>query len=344
MKKKIALILLSVVQLVYISCESNPVEQKATPGRRDYVWTVDTINPGQESLYLGRIWGSSPDDVWAVGSSSWTATSIWHYDGLQWKCDSIPRKINPFAVFGLSSNEVWLGNSNKTIWKFDGTQWQQFGEYKVKDYDAVTVQDFDGVSSNNIYGVGLKYSHNSDTSKGIIMHYDGYNWAMNYNLVDTRVNFETVAADIQSGILVISGTVYDPRGFVAKVYCWDGSELKELLSGSGLSFVTKLGGEIFATLDSKIYKYSNKQLTLWKDNTGTGINGNIICGRNSNDFFIGGSSGIVHYNGSDFTNIYINELGHNIEIMRGAIFEKNVFVIAVDFTLGKNLIIHGKLQ
>jgi hypothetical protein len=339
MVRKILLIILVGCLTIINSCESNPVEQKATPGRRDYVWTVDTINPGQESLYLGRIWGSSPDDVWAVGSSSWTATSIWHYDGLQWKCDSIPRKINPFAVFGLSSNEVWLGNSNKTIWKFDGTQWLQFGEYVMSGYDMMCLNNFDGLSRSSIYGVGYVELYNANKWKGIIMHYNGISWNF-LDVPETKVSFETVAIEPKTGTLVMSGTVYDPSGFIAKVYCWDGNELKELLSGSGWSFVTKLGDEIFATLDSKIYKYADKQLTLWHEYAGMGVNANIICGRSRHDFFVGGVNGITHYNGTDFSTVYETDL----MVQRGIIFNKDVFFVGKDYNQGKNYIIRGKLK
>ncbi len=245
MKTKI--LILSTFLIILNTCKesiTNPPEPE--PGRRDYVWTVDTINPGQESLYLVRIWGSSPENVWAVGPSSWSATSIWYYNGVQWRCDSIPRKINPFAIFGFSSNEVWLGNSNSSIWKFNGIQWHQFGEYKVDNYDATIIQNFDGVSINNIYGVGFKDVYNTDTAKAIIMHYNGYNWNF-INMPDLMVHFETIAVEHKSSRLVLSGTVYDPKGFVAKIYCWDGKELKELISGYGNTFITKLGDEIYAT-------------------------------------------------------------------------------------------------
>ncbi len=322
-----------------ISCNNNPIEPEPQPGRRDYVWTVDTINPGNESLYLVRIWGSSASDVWAIGASSWTATSIWRFNGKQWRTDSIPRYVQPFAIFGIYNNEVWLGNANSTIWKYNGSQWYRFGEYKVSGYDRVNINYFDGTSSNNIYGVGFADVYNSNIAKAVIMRYDGSDWRF-MNVPETKVSLETVAIEVKSNVLVMSGTVFDPSGFIAKVYCWDGKELKELLSGSGYSFVTKLGEEIFATHASKIYKYTNKQLLLWKDNTGKGISGNIICGRSRNDFFIGGNDGIAHYNGADFTTIYQTSLA----VRRGFIFEKDVFFIANDFTNGKNLIIHGQLK
>jgi hypothetical protein len=338
MKTLKVVLLSSNLFFLLISCKSNPLVAIAQPGRRDYVWTVDTINPGNESLYLGRIWGSSASDVWAVGSSSSTATSIWHYDGSKWRCDSVSRFVEPFAVFGFTNYDVWLGNGNSTIWHFDGLRWHEFGEYKVNGFDWLDINNFDGTATNDIYGVGFVESF-SNNWEAIIMHYNGTGWSF-INIPVVKVSFETVAIEANSGVLVMSGTVYDPAGFVAKVYCWDGKNLKELLSGSGWSFVTKLGDEIFATLASKIYKYTNKQLILWKDNSGNGINGNIICGRSRNDFFIGGINGIVQYNGTDFTTIY----NTNLTVERGTIIGNDVFFIGTDYINAKNYIIHGKLK
>jgi len=332
-------ILLIVVTIVSLSCQ-HTTEPELQPGRRDYVWTVDTINPGNESLYLGRIWGSSPNDVWAVGTSSWSATTIWHYDGVKWKTDSIPRKVNPFAIFGLSKNEVWLGNLNNTIWKYNGNTWFQFGEYKIEStYDNMVINYFDGISKNNIYAVGGFMRNTTYHGKAIIMNFNGISWEF-MNIPETDAAFTVVAIEPKTGILVIGGMVFDPTGFIAKVYCWDGKELKELLSDYGWSFVIRLGDEICVTNASRIYKYSNKNLTLWKDNNGTGINGNIICGRSRNDFFISGINGIYHYNGKEFKIIY--EI--NLTVERGIIFDKDVFFIGIDYLNGKNYIIHGQLK
>jgi hypothetical protein len=339
MKNLIKTILVIVILLVN-SCGEGITEPE--PGRRDYVWEVDEINPGYESLSLGRIWGSSPNDVWAVGSSSWSATSIWHYDGIKWETDSIPRAVDPNAIWGLSKNEVWLGNYdyNNNIWRYNGSKWSLFGSYILDGYDILCINYFDGTSSNNIYGVGFVELYGKSKWKAIIMHYNGTNWRF-VDIPESKASFESVAIVPGSDVLVMSGTIYDPKGFIAKVYCWDGKELKEIFSSlGGWTFVVRLGNEIFISHSSQIYKYSDKRLTLWMDNRGKGINGNIICGRSRNDFFIGGDEGIYHYNGKEFYNIYNTEL----VVRRGYIFERDVFFIGLDYVNGKNYIIHGKLK
>jgi hypothetical protein len=337
---KILQLLFSLIILISCKKTSTEPEQNYEPGRRDYFWNITEINSGNESLYLNRIWGIAPTNIWAIGNSSWSATTIWHYNGAQWRCDSIPRNVNPTSIYGLSSNQVWLGNGNNTIWKYDDSKWQKFGEYTISGYDKTCINNFEATSAVNIYGVGFVELYGANKWKATIIRYDGTNWNFINSVPETKVSFETVAIETKSNTLVMSGAVNEQTGFIAKVYYWNGVELKELLSENGSSFVTKLGDEIFATLNSKIYKYSDKNVTLWKDNTGTSIDGNIICGRSRNDFFIGSDNGITHYNGTDFTVVY----NTNLTIRQGIIFENDVFFIGKDYSKGKNYIIRGQLK
>ena len=330
-------VILSIVTIIN-SC-NHSTEPEPQPGRRDYTWTVDTINPGKESLYMLRIWGAEATDVWAVGSSSWSATSIWHYNGIKWSCDSIPRRINPSALFGISKNDVWLGNTNSTIWRYYG-QWELYGKYKVNNFDNIVIEDFDGTSPNNIYGVGFSDVYNTNNYKAVIMHFNGYKWDF-INIPDTKVSFVFMKIDPKSSALIISGMIYDPSGFVPKAYCWDGKNLIDLpFNGTGDTFVTRLGDEIFVSVGSKVYKYSDKRLSLWKDNTNTSIGGRLWCGRSRNDFFIRDVNGISHYNGTDYSLLYKT----NLYVGLGTIFENDVFFIAYDHTTGKNYVIHGQLK
>jgi len=136
---KIVLPVIFVTSIItLISCEIiDPFNSIILPGRRDYTWSITEINPGYESLYLVRIWGSSPDDVWAIGVSSWTPTCIWHYNGVRWKCDSINTIVNPASIFGFSNNQVWLGNSESAIWKYDGTKWFKYGIYTLSGFKRI---------------------------------------------------------------------------------------------------------------------------------------------------------------------------------------------------------------
>lgn len=48
------------------TCTENSIKgnDNSPPGRRDYVLTIDTLNIPFTTLQ--RIWGTSPQDVWAI--------------------------------------------------------------------------------------------------------------------------------------------------------------------------------------------------------------------------------------------------------------------------------------
>jgi hypothetical protein len=330
-------ILLIVVTIVSLSCQ-HTTEPELQPGRRDYVWTVDTINTN-EALNLSRIWGSSADNVWAVGSSSWTATSIWHYNGRQWTCDSISRRVQPSAIFGFSSDEVWLGNINNTIWKFNGYEWFLFGEYKFEGYDYFGIENFNGTSKNNIYGVGAAAQYASTNYIGLIMHYNGSKWSF-INIPKVKVSFSEIGIDHKTNTLVLKGNVFDPV-WVEKIYTWNGKELKEIYSGD-FATVCNIKEEVFITTRKAIYKYDNGKMHLWKDMSNTLFAGNILAARNEKDIFTGSLNGIGHYNGTDFVTIF--ESGPYIS--PAIIFEKNIFILERDHksVKYKNKIIRGTLK
>ncbi|KAF0139156.1 MAG: hypothetical protein FD122_3456 [Stygiobacter sp.] len=340
MKRGSFLIILSTAILLTLSCKSEITKPEEPPaGRRDYVWDVTEIKPGNEALQLTDIWGTSPQNIWTVGSSSYSATQIWHFNGNQWRCDSIPRYVQPSAIWGSSPNEVWLGNVNNTIWKYNGTAWSKFGEYNVSGYDVTWFQGMTGTSRSDIYAVGSIQNNTTLNYKAIIVHYNGVNWQFE-DVPATKVGLAQVEIDPKTGTLVIYGLTFENTVFTERIFCWDGKELKELLAEQGSAGVTKLGDEVFVTMNERIYKYENKGLVLWKDNTGTGIYGNIICGRSRNDFFIGSSAGIRHYNGTDFVTVYDKT---DLRAIMGVIFEKEVFMIHYSYD-GKNYVVHGKLN
>jgi len=309
-------------------------------GRRDYTWTVDTIKT-IDPLTLTRIWGITPTDVWAVGSTGSPAITIWHFNGSRWGCDSIGRPFYPWAIIGYSGDEVWLGNTSSTIWKYDGSQWQQYGIYNVAGYDKTWIMNFDGTASNNIYAVGSANKLDGSDYKGTIMRYDGKSWKF-ANLPYVKVGFGDGKIDQSSGVLIIEGTVYDTTGWINKVHAWDGNQLKEIYSGYSYPNVGSVLHEVLVNIDKKIYKYSNGQLILWKDLSGTDCIGKIWCGRSENDFFIGSSSGIGHYNGTDYKTIFTK---NNPNISGGFIFDKDVFFIMDEPNNSFiNYIVHGKLK
>jgi hypothetical protein len=67
--KVIIFITFFTIALIFFSCEKG-TEPENNPGRRDYVWTIDTINPGPEYRTYGfNLWGAAPNDIWMIGGA-----------------------------------------------------------------------------------------------------------------------------------------------------------------------------------------------------------------------------------------------------------------------------------
>lgn len=74
------------------------------------------------------IWGTAPDDVWAVGGAGSTPTGgfIWHYDGKAWSESSLTpanlaAEATVFKAWGTSADDVWFVGTGGLILRYDGT-------------------------------------------------------------------------------------------------------------------------------------------------------------------------------------------------------------------------------
>ncbi len=66
---------------------------------------------------LTAVWGSSKDDVWAVGSGG----TIVHWDGAVWTAAPQDQTKNTFrAVWGSGPNDVWVASATDTIFHTTG--------------------------------------------------------------------------------------------------------------------------------------------------------------------------------------------------------------------------------
>lgn len=110
---------------------------------------------------LEAVWGSSPNDVFAVGGI------ILHYDGHQWS--TVNTSVPPLnAIWGSSSSNIFaVGYSNDkinagSILHYDGKTWDNLN----RDFEF-TLRSIWGDSASDVFAVGDKAS---------IEHYDGKVW------------------------------------------------------------------------------------------------------------------------------------------------------------------------
>ena len=343
-RKLSLMILIAVITIViFNSCHNSTEPQKPEikPGRRDYTWTIDTVQIW--GTYLMKMWGSSPTDVWAVGSGSDYNEEIWHYDGKEWKTDGVWRGIHPWCIYGFAKNDIWIAGSDGEIWHYDGNDWSESLSYSKElnyKYPVIIFYNIWGVKPNDIYAVGLTVDSNN-IFMSIMMHYDGAQWER------VSIELEGSIKDIKKGNKTSNKCfIYNKVQFTnpdtGKYFEFDGERLNEIQSSQDRwHSLTIIDDEVVFTIDSGIYTY-NEGFNLIAKNPYTN-NYQSVYGRNLKDIIWMMSDGLTHYNGTDFK--YILQFD-NKSLSDGVIFENEVFFVANDFYNGKanNLIYHGVLK
>ncbi|HDQ73508.1 MAG TPA: hypothetical protein ENN19_15645, partial [Chloroflexi bacterium] len=124
----------------------------------DGAWAGDGTSVITENIQLRSVWGSTPNDIFAVGVQYGGGSRIYHYDGVQWNkvFDAWPM----MSVWGNAPNDVFVVGSG--ILHYDGIQW-------VENYDIpFQLYDVWGSSPTDVFAVG---------ENGGILHYDGATWS-----------------------------------------------------------------------------------------------------------------------------------------------------------------------
>jgi len=188
--KKIILILFFSFLLALSTCNENPINDDDKPGRRDYIWTADTLWT-EDFFGITDFWGSAPNYIWMVALGTSAKDCLWYYDGVKWS--RYGQLLSPAltTVFGVSSEEIWLGDAYGSIWRNRGSGWQIFKQVTVSGYDWIVIGSINGTAQNNLYAVGTADNYDGSGYKGIILKYDGTNWRL-LNIPDIRVGLREI--------------------------------------------------------------------------------------------------------------------------------------------------------
>ncbi|MBZ0184554.1 MAG: hypothetical protein K8F60_19005 [Melioribacteraceae bacterium] len=344
---KIIILGIALLIITITSCDS-PTEiiDNTQPGRRDYVWTVDTLDPGPgNATSMFEMWGSSPTDVWLVGSGYSLKHAIWHYDGVEWKNVVPDENIACLGLWGFSQNDIWMGTTNSQIWHYDGSKWRKFGTYPYKDFDEVYIARIHGQRPDDIYAVGYAVKNNGSYT-AIIMHYNGSRWKYEEFEAVKEVLWNIVV-DIKTNIPIISSLDLNSTDQRDVMYKYENSTLTELYRGGDRIGLGNIDGEAIVVIDNigtlkdkTLYSFNGTSLVKYKDFPFMNFIGSVT-GRNSNDIFCGTSEWhLAHYNGTDLKDL----IQINVSIARILLFEKDVFVWGRDVDINKDKIFHGRLE
>jgi hypothetical protein len=343
--KQTFLIIAITLALIANSCKDNGTgPENLEPGRRDYVWNEDTLKIPFN--LLSKMWGSSPNDIWAVGSGGGLDQTIWHYDGTHWSTDGISRSIPPTSIWGFSENDVWLGGQSGLIWHYNGSNWEEKLRLTPPELWGRSIfYSVFGNSTDDLYAVGFIDSANVPQKEvGIIFHYNGYNW----NRVDIetqRLHFGMIRkAPNEQNYYLVGFIINDDWSNSVKLFSFDGAKLKEIYFGKLNDYkgadLGLINDKIYFGIDSGVYTYDGNKFNLkFKVDNQQFTQG--IAGRNDKDVFLYMWDGIAHYNGTDIQYlIQDSDLSYRDII----VFKNDLFVLCNNISKGVTIIKHGKLK
>jgi len=286
-----------------LTCSNLVAPEDIQPGRRDYVWTIDTLEyPGSFQTSMEDIWGSSSYNVYVVGYNDQAYGIMFRYDGKNWNEIRLADQFDApdvTSILGFSSNNIWVVGAEtysmivppytttrkSLIINFDGSNW-----IKKSIETQNLLLTINGSSPNNIFAGGIY---------GSFYRYDGTTWR--------RINFDTTLS-------VKSIVTYSPEKTYVMSYVQKQSERAYFDSFDGTSFARldsstwyepKFGQAEIWTPDYKtlysvgdgVYKFENNK---WKLELNTPDRIRRIKGNHSKNIFAVGVNLIYHYNGTDW--------------------------------------------
>jgi len=117
-----------------------------------------------ESLFFQDVWGSSPNDVFAVGTEPGvTGRVVVHYNGASWTRMTVPAGFEPLtSVWGSGPTNVYCTGLGKSLFHYDGVDWEPVLTASTFALTAVY-----GFSATDVFAVG---------GNGAAVHWDGVQW------------------------------------------------------------------------------------------------------------------------------------------------------------------------
>ncbi len=325
-------------------CKRGPTEPEINYPRQ-YSWSVDTLY-SDEQMLMDDIWGTSGNNLYAVGHSSGSVGTMWHFDGNRWtnvklgsfEGGTIPAPFDLAAIYGLSTDDIFaVGNRSpflpgiSFIIHYDGKQWieQQAppGSYFLQ---AVWAN-----APNDVWACGIN---------GTLLHYDGLQWRKDSVVVSTAPGstfYLSSIARIPTGEMFVLGAAYEPGSlqvperwtyyfFRRQGEAWNlldtfvrqGGERTGKWGGYRLSVLPM--GTMYSVDSYGVFQWNGAQ---WIRRYSHISNTSSVFGTGDDNLFVTGANGLlVHYNGADWFE-YLDLVRQNVGYTGGWADERQAFVL-----------------
>lgn len=195
---------------------------------------------------LRAVWGSGPNDVWAVGS----APVALHWDGRAWNEVPFGGRLEGSlnGLWGSGPRDIFAVGGGGMILHFGGASWSRMQAPSSVELVAVA-----GRGPRDVYAIAQS---ENDREAPQLLHYDGAAWTA----TPLPFPFRASGLAIAGGDVIVAGFVYfDPQprerreaGVVARwsggrwtTQGWDGQRVRDSVTGSiGWVRVSAGGGAV----------------------------------------------------------------------------------------------------
>lgn len=280
--------------------------------RMGTTFTAVQSNAGS-ALFLG-IWGSAPNDIWAVGAPG----VVDHWDGSMWRPASIDNGLLLFSVWGSGSNDVWVGGYDGALLHFNGASWQSVQSGTKNEITAIAgtgAQDawfltawgefqhwngrawskIDTGPRTNLYGVWGTDVNNvwAVGAQGSIIHWDGATWTADPTAPPSASILGGVWGSGPSNIWVVGGegTILRWRGSGWVPYAKVSERALSAVWGSSRNDIWAVGDHVILHWDGSAWSQDPSPAAAHDFRN--------VWGSASNDVWACGASGsIVHWDGA----------------------------------------------
>ncbi len=123
----------------------------------------DTVELSNSSGNLMHLWGSSQNNLWAVGEKGFVLTRRGPVE-VPWKFITAPNTANLYRIWGTGGADLWAVGEAGSIHHIDGMQERISSEVSGSTDDLFGVS---GSSSSDVWAVG---------DNGALLHRDGTGW------------------------------------------------------------------------------------------------------------------------------------------------------------------------
>jgi len=230
------------------------------------------------------LWGSGPDDLWAVGFSIVSgAGTILNFDGASWSSTIEGTIASQWGVWGSGPDDVWATGERGSIHHFDGSGWSSV----PSGTGAMLTNALWGSGPDDVWAAG---------SEGTIVHFDGTEWS-EVESGTTQDIWGIWGADPDDAWAVGSG---------GTILHWDGDAWSEATSGTTWA----LDG-VWGSAPDDVWAVGESGTTLhWDGSEWTLVDSptvrflELVMGSSSDDVWAVGAEGtILHWDGSEWASV-----------------------------------------